>query len=77
MASHVTVTGTAELDGTLEVNPTRLSNTSLEVLSAAGGVTLDKGLKTSQSAVFSYETQSLGNTLRISSPMPISPQAER
>ncbi len=38
---------TAELDGTLEVNPTRLSNTSLEVLSAAGGVTLDKGLKTS------------------------------
>ncbi len=65
VASHVTVTGTAELDGTLEVNPTRLSNTSLEVLSAAGGVTMDAGLKIPKSAAFSYEAQSLGNTLRI------------
>jgi hypothetical protein len=65
-ANTLTVTGKANIAGAVNVNPISVTNKAVTVLTASGGVSVDPGLRqTDTSALFDFPVKASGNQLTI------------
>jgi outer membrane autotransporter protein len=64
-SDQLTVQGSAQLAGTVEVHPASVSNRAVPVLTATGGLTVDPSLTGTHTYLVNYAVQSDGTTLRI------------
>lgn len=66
-ADSLAISGTANIAGTVHVAPTSISNRSMKVLTASGGLTLDPSLAMSDSShLYDFRSTVSGNDLSVS-----------
>jgi hypothetical protein len=61
----LTINGAASISGTVEVDASSLRKSTLAVLSSTGPLTIDPGIQTSATHLYSYQISQLGNTLEV------------